>query len=74
MASKPPLIARVGEALWGDRWQSQMAAANGLSVRSIARYAAGTRSPTPDLIGRLAVMLQHRRDELDDLAREIRAS
>ena len=47
------LLREIGETLYGRFWQTQMARDTGYSIRSIQRYAAGTRTPPVKLFSRL---------------------
>src|SRR3954468_24767829 len=39
------LLRRVGGALYGDRWQSDMAHVLGVNVRTVQRWLSGEREP-----------------------------
>ena len=43
----PADLARVGQALYGDTWQSDLARALGVNSRTVRRWLAGA-SPVPD--------------------------
>jgi hypothetical protein len=43
----PDLLREVGEALYGPRWQSDLAADLGVTDRTVRRWAAGS-TPMPD--------------------------
>ena len=70
------LIRLVGEALWGDRWQSAMAHALGLGDPSTVRkWSRGAQSPRPGVWADLAVLLRNRAGAVDvaaDLVRQRR--
>lgn len=56
----------IGEALYGDRWQTDLAAAIGVNVRTIRRWAAG--EPIPESrSAELRSLVQGRRAALDEL-------
>jgi hypothetical protein len=42
IASDVKLLKEVGEALYGSRWQSELARRIGISDRSVRRWVAGT--------------------------------
>ena len=64
----PALLADVGRALYGTRWQSELARALGVSGRTIRRWLVGS-SPVPaGIIARLAAHVDQRRDDLSALA------
>ena len=61
------LFARVGCALYGDRWQTQLAGALGVADRTVRRWAAGEQ-PVPDgVVTDLCRLMADRRIELDGL-------
>lgn len=43
----PAALRRAGEALYGPRWQSALAAALNVNRRTVAGWAAGTRNGYP---------------------------
>lgn len=58
------LFCEAGEALWGERWQTEAAGALGLSDRTVRRFVAGTH-PLPEGVAReLATLCGQRRDRL----------
>ena len=67
------LIRRIGERLWGDRWQAAMSAELELNDRTVRRLASGRQAPPASLLEQLAAMIAERRDELDDLHATITA-
>lgn len=40
-------IALIGEALYGPSWQTPLAEALGVALRTVQRWAAGTSEPAP---------------------------
>lgn len=60
------LMIACGRALYGDQWQSPLARALGINLRSIQRWAAGTYNP-PDLRPQLAELLRDRSRKIDVL-------
>lgn len=61
------LIVEVGEALWGERWQSEMARALDLHPTTIQHWRQRRRTPRPDVLPKLAEIASARRDVLDRL-------
>lgn len=58
------LFCEAGEALWGERWQTEAAGALRLSDRTVRRFVAGTH-PLPEGVAReLATLCGQRRDRL----------
>lgn len=68
-----PLLPRVGQALWGTRWQSDMASALGVEDRTVRRWAAGSHIK-PGVWGDLTRIMQERTAVLDRLAGEVCAA
>jgi hypothetical protein len=65
------LLQRCGEALYGPRWQSEIARDLKVSDRTVRRWVSGA-SDTPDGIYlELLSMCQQRAAELDDLIAEL---
>lgn len=63
----PARLSAIGRALYGDRWQSALAAALGVADRTVRRWAAGT-SPVPDGAARdMTALLNERAGMLRDL-------
>jgi hypothetical protein len=65
------LLAQCGEALWGPRWQTDMAEALGVSDRTVRRWVAGGRIP-PGVFVDLIRIASERSAYLDQLADEMR--
>lgn len=65
-------LARIGEALYGPRWQSELARALGVSDRTMRRWAAGDYAPPPGARDDLAALLRARRAELGSLLAALR--
>jgi hypothetical protein len=55
------LLAAFGEALYGPRWQSDLARDLGVSDRAMRRWAAGTHKPPPGLADELLRLARARR-------------
>lgn len=70
----PPLICRVGEALYGPHWVRPLAAALGVSERTMRYWQDGTREPPPGIYRELSAMATTRRAELSALKAEISAT
>jgi len=67
------LFCRVGGALYGPRWQSELARDLGVSDRTVRRWAAGEQ-PIPDTAADLcATAVLARMLQLNALARELTA-
>lgn len=66
------LLAQCGEALWGSRWQSDMAEALGVSDRTVRRWVAGERIPAGVWADLIRLTLE-RSDYLDILADDMRS-
>jgi hypothetical protein len=65
------LLRRVGAALYGQHWHSELAHTLGVNRRIVQRWAAGD-SPTPPTLSRnLARLVAVRREELGKLYRKI---
>jgi hypothetical protein len=67
------LLHRVGEALYGPLWQSEMARALAVNDRTVRRWAAGTHSPPPRVWADIARLAFERRNALSRLLQEVAA-
>ena len=58
------MIAMVGEALYGPRWQTPLAADLAVSDRTMRRWAAGTDVPRAAIVSELMSLVLTRADTL----------
>lgn len=71
MSSK--LLKDAGEALYGARWQREMARALGMSDRHIRRLAAGAADLSPGIATDLWRIAEERAAELDEVIKRLKA-
>lgn len=65
-------LRAVGEALWGQQWQTDMARALGLSdARRVRQWLAGERRIPAGIWSDLAGHLRHRQRSIDEVLRHI---
>jgi len=71
--SSAPLIRlrRCGEALYGSRWQSDLARALGVGDRRVREWAAGERRTPSGVWTGIASLLQQRQADVSELLREL---
>ncbi|MBX3482562.1 hypothetical protein [Phenylobacterium sp.] len=67
------LLTATGEALYGPRWQSDLARDLGVSDRTMRRWAAGDDTPRPGVYADLLRLTQARATALSALAAELGA-
>jgi hypothetical protein len=67
MLDAATLIRRAGRALWGVRWQQEMAAALQVNMRSCRRWSSGEQTPPETVIAELAQRLAQQQAELTQL-------
>ncbi|WP_176400280.1 hypothetical protein [Sphingobium sp. Z007] len=67
------LLHRIGEALYGPRWISEMARQKGINLRTMQRWAAGQSEGPPTLYAELADDLDEQAGLLRALAQDVRA-
>lgn len=60
----PELLRQVGEALYGEQWQTELARALDVNNRTVRRWVAGTWEPRPQHTGKLYRLVCQRRDAL----------
>jgi hypothetical protein len=65
------LLARVGTALYGDTWQSAIAANFGVNPRTVRRWAAGQNVIPRAIFERLGHALSERGHEIVALCAEL---
>lgn len=56
----PSQLRTAGEALYGPRWQRQLAIDLGVADRTVRRWLAGRFNIPPDLPGRIRALAQER--------------
>ena len=61
------LIRRAGRALYGERWQSALAGALGVNIRTVRRWAAGQQEAPEAIVERLTNLIHLRITELENL-------
>ena len=66
------LLVEAGEALYGPRWQSELARDLDVSDRTMRRWAAGTVDVPQGLYLDLLRLTQERAEKLDELASRLR--
>jgi hypothetical protein len=62
------LFVRAGRALYGDRWQTQLAQALGVADRTVRRWAAGEQAVPDGAAADIYTLVVERRAELEDIA------
>jgi hypothetical protein len=71
MIDRYALLLRVGTMLYGPSWQTSLAEALGVNLRTVQRWAAGERLPGNDTWGKLADLVRRRREDLTKILDEI---
>lgn len=66
------LLVEAGEALYGPRWQSELARDLGVADRTVRRWVAGTSDVPPGLYVDLLRLTQERAAALDSLSQRLR--
>lgn len=65
------ILARVGAALYGPRWQTDLARELGVADRTVRRWVAGADRPRPGVWADLRRALEERRADLTELLAEL---
>jgi len=68
------LLREVGEALYGSRWQSDLARALGVTDRTVRRWAAGEWQPAPAAWDAIIDLLKARGKAMAMLRRKLLAA
>lgn len=66
------LLVECGEALYGTRWQSELARDLGVSIRTMQRWASGAFEPPAGVWTDLLRLSQERAATLDALSQRLR--
>jgi hypothetical protein len=66
------LIVKVGQALFGERWQTALAHELSVSSRTVRGWASGEDVPRPMVFANLAHLASQRRNLLNTLASLLR--
>lgn len=66
------LITEIGEALWGDRWQSDMARALGVHKDTVQDWRQERAEPRPGVFIDLSRIVDERIDRLGGLRSQLR--
>ena len=61
------VLEEIGRALWGERWQSEMARALGVHRDTVQDWAKRQYEFRPETVNEFRTLLQGRRDELERL-------
>jgi hypothetical protein len=65
------LFRTVGPLIWGNRWQTDMAQALGVTDRTVRRWVSGAAVPQPGVWMALAQLVQQRQRELAGVAKPL---
>ena len=68
------LLRAAGQALYGPRWQSQLADDLGVVYRTVRRWMAGDQSIPAGVWAELDRLLRDRRDTIDDVLSRLATS
>jgi hypothetical protein len=71
MTTPADLFRATGEALFGEKWKSELGRRLGVHERQIRRWAYGEYDPPPGVWAELAAMIAERRQTLAELARPV---
>ena len=66
------LITRIGRALWGERWQAEMARTLGVNKDTVQAWRRGQHQPRPGVYRDLLNIAEVRQIECATAIREIR--
>jgi hypothetical protein len=61
------LLHQTGEALYGPQWQSPLARALAVNVRTVQRWASGRNEPPPSIWQAIREIVVDRQADLDAL-------
>jgi len=67
------LLARVGRAVYGKRWKSEMGRAVGVNLRTVRRWDSRETVIQPELWPRVLEHLDEREEGIKDMKAEVRA-
>lgn len=67
------LLMRIGQALFGERWQTDLASLLEVNSRTMRRWASGQNEPPSWLVDRLMALINTRQEELTTLRASLTA-
>lgn len=68
------LLKDAGEALYGPRWQTELARDLGMSERHMRRLVSGASDLTPGMAMEIWRLAEERASDLDDVIRRLKAA
>lgn len=68
------LLKDAGEALYGPRWQTELARDLGMSERHMRRLVSGAADLTPGMAMDIWRLAEERASDLDDVIRRLKAA
>jgi DNA-binding transcriptional regulator YiaG len=71
MTTPMKLVRAAGESMYGRLWQTELAAALGVSDRAVRRWVAGDANPPEDIMPRLRTVMDKRIEKLRDVRRSL---
>jgi len=74
MTNDQMLLRMAGEALYGPRWQSELARDLGVSDRTMRRWVAGDTALPPGVVGELLRLVADRLGALATIERLLRGA
>lgn len=63
----PKQLATVGKALYGERWQTELAIALGITDRNMRRWAKGTHAIPDNVRADLAIIVERHGRKLEKI-------
>ncbi len=66
------LLIETGLALYGERWQTDMARALAISDRTVRRWAAGTETPRAGVYADLLRICEDRSENIGAIAKRLK--
>ncbi|WP_182333661.1 transcriptional regulator [Stenotrophomonas acidaminiphila] len=66
-------LEQAGKLLFGERWQSELARAIGVTDRLVRMWVAGKSPPRPAVRGKIVELLRARQEEITAVLRALEA-
>lgn len=74
MSQNTELFAELGEMLYGPQWQSPLARALGINLRTVQRWATGESTPPETVMDEVIKMFLAHAEHVAALAEQVRPS